>query len=467
MLALEAPTVKRHLSLLVGLFALAASSLALAQDTPKFPAVKIMIVVPEFHHGKFALLEESMMSRATWLVDGYTPGSPACETQLIKQFVDANYKVVDQSQYAALRYSPAMEAALKDPASPQARSLTANTGADILIVGKLTSEAADKVQNTNSVRASLTIRAVCTTGEALVVGAMDTTGSGADISADAASLVASRKAADLAAAYLLQKVGNLVGGPTTNDALSALAEKAAASGRPRIAVMPFEDQSQWAMADWNLGTQIPDLIANELMKIGRYEVLDRANLNQTIQQQGLQQGGLFDSEGKAEELGTLAKADYGVYGRISEFATKKKGGLLALPGLGAALGSEESKVNILLKIVDLKTGVVLATNEAHGDATAAVIGGGYVGIVFGGAQFDKSAAGRATRKAIAAATKAVVDALPAVCPKCGGKITGNDKFCPDCGTDLTAASPTKCAKCGEALKPGDKFCRKCGKKVGE
>jgi curli biogenesis system outer membrane secretion channel CsgG len=213
--------------------------------------------------------------------------------------------------------------------------------------------------------------------------------------------------------------------------------------------------------------QIPDLIANELMKIGRYEVVDRPNLNQVVKQQGLQQSGLFDSGGQAEELGTLAKADYAVFGRISEFATKRNAGLLAIPKFGGNVGSEEAKVNILIKIVDLKTGVVLATHEAHGEANAAILGGaGYTDILFGAAQFDDTAAGRATRKAAAAATKAVIDALPATCPKCGSKITGNDKFCPDCGADLKCA-PAVCRKCHQPLKAGDNFCRNCGQKVGE
>lgn len=458
--------MKLRFAVPVLLAALCASVMAQDAPTPKFPDVKIMIVVPEFHHAKFGLLEESWMSRATWVVDGYYPGAPSAETELIKQFVDANYKVIDQNQYAAQRYTPEMEEVLKDPTGPKARSLTTNAGADILIVGKVTSELAGNVVNAKSVRSTMTLRAVCTKGDALIIGATDATGSGADISGDAASLVASRKAADLAAAYMLQKVGNFVGGPTSNEFISAQTAKAAAGGKPRIAVMPFEDKSQWSMADWNLGMQIPDLIANELMKLGRYEIVDRANLNEVVKEQGLQQSGLFDSGGRSEELGTLAKADFGVFGRISEFATKKKGGLLAVPGLGAALGAEEAKVNILIKIVDLKTGVVLATNEANGSANAAIIGGGYVGVVFGGGQFDDTAAGRATRKAIAAATKAVMDALPATCPACGTKITGNDKFCPECGAGLNTA-PAACSKCKQPLKAGAKFCPNCGQKAGQ
>lgn len=460
--------MKRILAVSLMLLAVAAPLMAQDAPAPKFPQVKIMIVVPEFHRQQYGMLDQNLMSTVSWVETGYNAANPAAETELIKQFVDANYKVIDQNQYAAQRYTPDMEEVVKDPTGPKARSLTTLEGADILIVGKMSSELAGKVANTNSVRASLTLRAVCTKGDALIIGATDATGSGADIGEDAASLIASRKASDLAAAYMLQKVGNFVGGPTSNDFITAQAAKAsAAGGKPRIAVMPFEDKSQWSMANWDLGMQIPDLIANELMKLGCYEIVDRSNLNQVVKQQGLQQSGLFDSGGQAEELGTLAKADYGVFGRISEFATKKKGAVLGIAGFGAALGAEEAKVNILIKIVDLKTGIVLATNEAPGDATAAVLGGtGYTDIVFGAGQFDNTAAGRATRKAIACAVKAVTAALPALCPACGAKIACSDKFCPNCGAAVNAA-PAVCSKCKQPLKPGAKFCPNCGQKVGQ
>jgi curli biogenesis system outer membrane secretion channel CsgG len=439
---------------------------------PKFPDVKIMIVIPEFHKGHFGVIDESFYGHVSWNIEGYYAAQPSVETEIIKQFVDANYKVIDQNQYASHRYTPEMQAIVDNPTGPQARALTANSGADILIVGKAMSEPAGAVGGvpaagaaaTQSVRTSLTLRAVSTHGDAQILAATDATGSGADVSNEAAGLIASRKAGDLAAKYLLQRIGNVTGGPTSTAALD---QTGANSGRIRIAVMPFDDKSHWTGAEWNLSAAIPDLIANELMKISPFEIVDRANINDIIQNQGLQQSGLFDSGGQAEELGTLAKADIGVFGRITEFSTKKTGGLVVIPGLfGGGLGMEKAIVDVLIKVVDLRTGTVLSSSEAKAEATAGVIGGGYTGILFGGGQFDKSAAGRATRKCITTAAQAVMASLPAICPQCGAKITGADKFCAGCGAPLNAAPPT-CPKCHEPVKAGDKFCRKCGTALGQ
>lgn len=46
------------------------------------------------------------------------------------------------------------------------------------------------------------------------------------------------------------------------------------------------------------------------------------------------------------------------------------------------------------------------------------------------------------------------------CPKCGRQITGNGRFCGECGTDLT-----KCLACGADIKDGASFCSACGRKI--
>jgi len=47
------------------------------------------------------------------------------------------------------------------------------------------------------------------------------------------------------------------------------------------------------------------------------------------------------------------------------------------------------------------------------------------------------------------------------CTKCGCELTGNEKFCPDCGTEIVK----KCLKCGTELTNNEKFCPICGTKV--
>ena len=48
------------------------------------------------------------------------------------------------------------------------------------------------------------------------------------------------------------------------------------------------------------------------------------------------------------------------------------------------------------------------------------------------------------------------------CPSCGAKISGNAKFCPECGKAL---GPKFCPECGAKISGSAKFCPECGKKL--
>lgn len=50
---------------------------------------------------------------------------------------------------------------------------------------------------------------------------------------------------------------------------------------------------------------------------------------------------------------------------------------------------------------------------------------------------------------------------PVECVKCGIRIPGKSKFCPECG----ATQAICCSKCGEPISKGSKFCHNCGEKL--
>lgn len=58
------------------------------------------------------------------------------------------------------------------------------------------------------------------------------------------------------------------------------------------------------------------------------------------------------------------------------------------------------------------------------------------------------------------------------CPKCGGILTGQGKFCPLCGADTlnqqartSDHKPAFCPWCGAKMEAGHKFCASCGKQI--
>lgn len=69
-----------------------------------------------------------------------------------------------------------------------------------------------------------------------------------------------------------------------------------------------------------------------------------------------------------------------------------------------------------------------------------------------------------TREEIAKTVRAAKDGgEEKTCPRCGGKYSDGDKFCPECGAPTGAVCPS----CGATVPDGAKFCPDCGARLGE
>ena len=55
------------------------------------------------------------------------------------------------------------------------------------------------------------------------------------------------------------------------------------------------------------------------------------------------------------------------------------------------------------------------------------------------------------------------EGVRATCPNCNAPLTGNVKFCPECGAKIKPEA--HCTECGAKLAQGAKFCAECGRKV--
>jgi curli biogenesis system outer membrane secretion channel CsgG len=417
-------------------------------------AVTVMVVIPE--------------------PQGY--GDPAAETEVIRQFLRAGYRVLDQQQVAA-HCGPVLSSEIRrDPLGPDARAAAKMMGAQVLIAGETIAEHAGSAQGLETARARVNVRALLPdTGEVLASEGVHE--SGADTTFELALKKALQQAGRRAAERLIPVVGEKTGGPTQlpkeERPLTGVEEALRTGRKLRVAVAPFDDRSGWTGASWNLQELLPDLIAKELMKLGIVDVVDRAGLSDVFAEQRLDLSGLVDRSEEPRELGTLLPADVLVVGRISEFAAKKTSGGAIVPWKGGAgLHLEEGVVSILLKVVDVQTGQILGMGEATGEATEAVVAGGYVGIIFGGAKFDKTAIGRATRKAVTNCVTLISGALARAglavktCQECGAVVPEEARFCPQCGKPVgPPPGEARCEKCGEKLPPAAKFCPHCGAKV--
>jgi hypothetical protein len=53
---------------------------------------------------------------------------------------------------------------------------------------------------------------------------------------------------------------------------------------------------------------------------------------------------------------------------------------------------------------------------------------------------------------------------PAACPQCRAEVPVAQKFCGECGANVTAKP--QCPSCGAEARPGMKFCGECGTRIG-
>lgn len=188
--------------------------------------------------------------------------------------------------------------------------------------------------------------------------------------------------------------------PATTDVVPQL--------RPTIAIAPFEtDRTGWVPPP-NFGETVADLLSSRLVELGVYRVFDRALLppRRTT-------GASFDELRDAAERSGV---DFVVLGAVTRFGnekTNRRGGLLGIPFLGGGgKSSQESTVGLTLRVVNVRTGEVVATSTsvgAAGKSHRTIAAGGLVKGVPVGGLFTSSSSGSLDRLV----SEALVDAVEA------------------------------------------------------
>jgi curli biogenesis system outer membrane secretion channel CsgG len=69
-------------------------------------------------------------------------------------------------------------------------------------------------------------------------------------------------------------------------------------GKLRLAVMAFENKVRmpWWDASWRIGEGLAEMLTTELMRIGRFIVVERQGLGDVVREQELGQSGLMRRE---------------------------------------------------------------------------------------------------------------------------------------------------------------------------
>lgn len=166
-------------------------------------------------------------------------------------------------------------------------------------------------------------------------------------------------------------------------AVLAPALASAADEKPRIAVLEFQnkaDNQYW----WHGGAAaMQDVFVTELVKSGKFRVMEREQINAIMQEKGLTLSGDIDPS-TAMQIGKLLGVNYMLTGSITEYGRTDAGaharGVGRLPGFNAGKSTFVAAANA--RIFDVSTGEILWADEARAeDSKVKVSVGGFGGGV--------------------------------------------------------------------------------------
>lgn len=152
--------------------------------------------------------------------------------------------------------------------------------------------------------------------------------------------------------------------------LLALFASGTAWGKPRIAILEFEDKSGAGAP----GEAVADMLTTELFNTGDFTILERQRIDDILSEQGLASDGYVDGATGAG-MGKLLGVDFLISGAITQFTTETAGGVVPLPlgsfG-GVAVGTHTAYVTLDVRAINSTTGEILLAAREQGAANATV-----------------------------------------------------------------------------------------------
>lgn len=125
---------------------------------------------------------------------------------------------------------------------------------------------------------------------------------------------------------------------------------------------------------YDIGTGATDMLTNELVKNKNYEVMERAQLAQVMQEQRLGATGAVD-DSTAAQMGKTIGLNYIVYGRILSAGAELKEEGMDFGKFSTKKEVLEAKVMINVRMIDATTGAIVVSQQAKGVITKK--GGGF------------------------------------------------------------------------------------------
>ena len=165
----------------------------------------------------------------------------------------------------------------------------------------------------------------------------------------------------------------------------ALSSAAGGGEKPRIAVLEFKNKAdnQW----WYHGgaAAAQDVFVTELVKSGKFRVVEREQLEAMMREKGLQQSGDIDPK-TAMKIGKLLGVNYLLTGAVTEYGnTDVSGG-----GGGVSAGKRKFVAALNARLINTSTGEIVWADEASQEESSIKVSVfGFGGGVDDNRMFDK------------------------------------------------------------------------------
>lgn len=172
-----------------------------------------------------------------------------------------------------------------------------------------------------------------------------------------------------------------------------------------VAVIDFTNNSD--SASWwhgGVGTQLADVLSNELNATGDFKVIEREKINAVLAEQDLASSYRM-RPGSTPHTGNITGAQYLVTGSVASYTedANTNGGGVSIAGFHLGGGKKQAYVAIDLRVIDAETSEVVYSRTVEGRSSDHAIKlGGYLGHGVGGdfGHSDKTPASKAVRAAL-------------------------------------------------------------------
>jgi len=144
-----------------------------------------------------------------------------------------------------------------------------------------------------------------------------------------------------------------------------------AAEKPRIGVLRFTNNTHAGWWTGTSGTDMQDLLINELVSTKAFSVLERQELQSAISEQQLSESGLIDASTKIK-IGKMKGAQYLVAATVSAFEEDTEGSDGGVQFYGFSFGGEKKKAYIAvdLKVISAETGEIVESRTIEATSTS-------------------------------------------------------------------------------------------------